>query len=196
VGIAIDSALGGHSGFLTLGDNNTIYYDQYDGGSGTPRISSLVEPGWIIGVARGMIPWFGAIKLIFDGNAGNVSATSWEFLGLTIAGLICLAIGIHYVLRREGIESPIRRREEERARPQKDEEEEEEPSRGQRFMAAIRPWHPDDEEPERKAPERAAGARRSTYEERRRSHFVSHRERPRPHAHRPERKRSDDDDDL
>jgi signal peptidase I len=194
--ITIDSALGAHSGFVTLGDNNTNIYDQYDAGSGTPKISSLVEPSWIIGVARGMIPWFGAIKLVFDGNAGNVSGASWEFLGLTIAGLIALAIGIHYVFRREGFESRLRRREEEAARPppRDEDEDEEEPTVGHRFMSALRPWNAE-EEPEPEPKQRGAKPRPSTYEERRRSHFVSHHKRPRPHGRRTGRKDPDDDDE-
>ncbi len=194
--ITIDSGLGAHSGFVTLGDNNTNIYDQYDAGSGTPKISSLVEPSWIIGVARGMIPWFGAIKLVFDGNAANVSGASWEFLGLTIAGLIALAIGIHYVFRREGFESRLRRREEDAARPPpRDEDEDEEgPTAGHRFMSALRPWNAEEEvEPEPK--QRVSKPRKSTYEERRRSHFVSHHTRPRPHGRRTERKHPDDDDE-
>jgi len=195
LGITIDSALGAHSGFVTLGDNNTNIYDQYDAGSGTPKISSLVAPAWIIGVARGMIPWFGAIKLVFDGSAGNVSDASWEFLGLTIAGLIALAFGIHYVLRREGVESRLRRREEEAARPPPRDEDEEEPTAGHRFMAALRPWNAE-EEPEPEPKERASKPRRSTYEGRRRSHFVGHHGRPpRPHVRRTERKHADDDDE-
>jgi signal peptidase I len=106
-------ALGRHSGFLTMGDNNTVP-DQ--AGAGVAAISSLVEAGWIIGVARGMIPWFGALKLLLQGQAGEVPPQSWEFLGLTVAGIILAAFGIHYALRTEGIETPLRREEEEEAR--------------------------------------------------------------------------------
>jgi signal peptidase I len=106
-------ALGRHSGFLTMGDNNSLP-DQ--SGTGTPAISELVEPAWVIGVARGMVPWFGAVKLLFQGQANVVPAQSWEYMGLTVVGLILVAFGVHYALRTEGIETPLRREEEEEAR--------------------------------------------------------------------------------
>jgi len=60
-----------HGGIITKGDHNREV-DQYSlpawTGPGIPPagISRLVEPvedGWIVGVARGEIPWFGLIKL-------------------------------------------------------------------------------------------------------------------------------------
>lgn len=190
-------ALGRHSGFLTMGDNNVLptgcitncisgLPDQVDG------ISELVEPGWIVGVARGMLPWFGAVKLLLEGNAGSVPAQSWQFMGLTIVGLILLAFGIHYALRAEGIEDE-RRKEEEAAAAAEDEEDERDESRGRRFLRAIRPWgrseeSDDEEEPDRPRPARTA--RRSPN---------GRRGRPRPNVRRsgkPKRKeRSDRDDD-
>jgi signal peptidase I len=140
------TGLGSHSGFLTMGDNNPLP-DQ--SGTSATALSSLVEPGWIIGAARGMIPWFGAVKLLLEGQAGTVPAQSWQFMGLTIAGVILLAFGIHYALRLEGIETPLRKEEEEEARAaagEGDDEEEEGPAR--RWWHAHRPWHRvhDDEE--------------------------------------------------
>ena len=115
--LTLDSAtLGNHSGFLTMGDNNTGPDQGPSEGLGSaPSLSSLVEPGWIIGVARGMLPWFGAIKLLFEGgtHAQLVPAGSWQYLGLSFVGVILAAYAVHYALKREGIESPLRRREEE-----------------------------------------------------------------------------------
>jgi signal peptidase I len=71
--------LGNHSGFLTLGDNNSVV-DQAPTKNGTPAISSLVEPGWVVGVACGLIPWFGALQLSVFGDAGDVSNASWAAL--------------------------------------------------------------------------------------------------------------------
>ena len=60
-----------HGGIITKGDHNREV-DQYSlpawTGTGAPpaATSRLVEPveeGWIVGVARGEIPWFGLIKL-------------------------------------------------------------------------------------------------------------------------------------
>jgi signal peptidase I len=182
--------LGHHSGFLTMGDNNLVP-DQT--GSAATALSSLVEPGWIIGVARGMIPWFGAVKLLLEGQAGMVPSQSWEFLGLTIAGVILLAFGIHYALRFEGVETPLRKREEEEAREARDEgDEEEEEGRGRRWLHALRPWHresideEDEEEPVRtKRTHRASSSR------------TVDRGRPRPHVRRSgKRSHPPRDDDL
>ncbi len=200
VSISLSSPmLGDHSGFLTMGDNNfdptgctptpcTGFPDQSPGG-----FSSLVEPGWIIGVARGMIPWFGAFKLLLDGNAGMVPPQSWEFAGLTIAAVILLAFGLHYALRAEGIESPIRKREEEEAAEEEEEEaadEEDERrggSRGRRILRSLTPWrHPDesdDDDPpstRRRTSDPAPSGRRG---------------RPRPAVKRSRPSRHDDEDD-
>ena len=64
--------LGAHSGLVTMGDNN-LYprgctarcYGITDQADGT---STLVRPAWVIGVARGMIPWVGAVRLLITGN--------------------------------------------------------------------------------------------------------------------------------
>jgi len=137
--------LGDHSGYVTMGDNNSRP-DQ----EGPPTISSLVEPGWIIGVARGMIPWFGSVKLLLDGDAGRVPAQSWELMGLTIVGVILAAFGIHYALRREGIETPLRREEEEEAAAEAEAEEESEPpeSAPRGWLARFRRRRSDEEEEE------------------------------------------------
>lgn len=176
------SGLGHHSGFLTMGDNN---FQPDQSGSSAEALSSLVEPGWIVGVARGMIPWFGAVKLLFDGQAGMVPAQSWEFLGLTIAGVILLAFGIHYALKYEGIETPLRRREEEEARVAEDEgDEEEEDGRARRWLHALRPWHrgsEDENEAEEEPPRTKHTLRPAPQPSGRRG-------RPRPHVHRNERR--------
>jgi signal peptidase len=192
--------LGGHSGFVTMGDNNFIPQgcttncvsglpDQVDG------ISELVEPSWVVGVARGMLPWFGAVKLLLEGNAGAVPPQSWQFLGLTVAGLILLAFGIHYALRAEGIEDE-RRKDEEAEEASASEDDPGEEGRGRRLLRALRPWgrgNPDEEE--------EAAARGS-----KRTHPASttkssgRRGRPHPKVRRstPSRRKDDppDDDDL
>ncbi len=93
------AALGSHSGFLTLGDNNTNY-DQALGENLTAAISSLVEPAWVLGVARGLIPWFGAVEMILYGDTGSVSHASWEDLGFSLLGLLLLALGVFFLRRR------------------------------------------------------------------------------------------------
>jgi signal peptidase I len=136
------SMLGEHSGYLTMGDNN------FEAGQGTYdqspgfQLSELVKPAWVIGVARGMIPWVGALKLWIEGSstASEVPSQSWQFLGLTFAGIVLLAFGLHYALRVEGIEDPRRKAEED-----EDEEEAEgrsggNGSRARHFLRSLRPW--------------------------------------------------------
>jgi len=189
VNISLDlsaPALGEHSGFLTMGDNNS-FPDQT--GSSTPAISSLVEPGWIVGVARGMIPWFGALKLLLEGNAGEVPPQSWEYLGITVAGIILAAFGIHYALRTEGIETPLRRKEEEVARVEHEAEAGE--SAPRRWFSKLRRHHPDDEEESAAPPPKHHRTRPPP------SPKPSSRGRPAPHVRRPPKpaKKSDEDDD-
>ncbi len=194
------ASLGDHSGFLTMGDHNVIPTDCTNNCIGEPDqtsgLSELVEPGWIVGVARGMIPWVGAVKLLLEGDAGMVPAQSWQFLGLTIVGLILLAFGIHYALRTEGIEDE-RRKEEEAAvaEEEADDEDDRTPGRARRFLHAIRPWgrsedEDDVDEPPRRPKRPAAPGPR----DRRRG-------RPTPHVRRDAKAKrakasEDDDEDL
>jgi signal peptidase I len=176
------STLGAHSGFLTMGDRNPTP-DQ-------PGLSSLVEPGWVIGVARGMIPWFGAVKLLLQGQAGEVPPQSWQFLGLTIVGLILVAFGIHYALRTEGIETPLRREEEEAARAAAESEPEESAPRG--WFSRLRHRSTEDEDEDEEEPPHRRRTRPPP------SSTPSRRGRPVPHvrrAHKPQKK-SDSDDEL
>ncbi|MFI5418193.1 MAG: hypothetical protein ACHQ2Y_04770 [Candidatus Lutacidiplasmatales archaeon] len=95
----LGGALGGYSGFITMGDNNL------DSGMGEPDqtfgISHLVAPGWVIGVARGMIPWFGALKLGLQGNASEVPAQSWQYMGISLTGTLLAVLGVHLIHRKQ-----------------------------------------------------------------------------------------------
>jgi signal peptidase len=147
------STLGTHSGYITMGDNNFVPEKPPEGLPDEPSLTPLVQPGWIIGVARGMIPWFGSVKLLLDGNAGAVPTGSWEFMGLTIIGFLLAAFGIHYALRAEGIED-------ERRRELEDEEEaleEERPAHWWRLRRAR-----DDGEEEDEEEEESKGPRKGT----------------------------------
>ena len=146
--------LGHYSGFITMGDNNTVPGSPPQGETDqTFGISGLVAGGWIVGVARGMLPWVGSFKLLVDGNAGKVPPQSWEFLALTIAAIVLAAFGLHYLFRVEGIEDP-RRREEEKEEARRKAGEEDEGSdewkdhpKGSRWRA-LREWlaaEPDEE---------------------------------------------------
>jgi len=196
VNISLDLSspvLGMHSGFLTMGDKNLVT-DQLN----VPQFSTLVEPGWIIGVARGMIPWFGAVKLLLQGQAGSVPPQSWQFMGLTIVAVILVAFGIHYAFRTEGIETPLRREEEEKAREEAEEKAREEgeaapPDSGPRgWLSRLHRRHPEDEEEE---PEAETHRRRRTRPPP--SHVPAGRGRPAPHvrrAEKPAKKRPSDDE--
>jgi signal peptidase I len=185
--------LGEHSGFVTMGDNNLLPIgcttncvgglpDQVDG------LSTLVEPGWILGVARGMIPWFGALKLLLEGNAGNVPPQSWQYLGLTIVGLIALAFAVHYALRREGIEDERRKAEDAEAAA---EAAARGPSRTRRFLRALRPWKHSTDDDEEAAPPPPKKSTRPVPPASGR-----HRGRPAPKVRRaPKKKTSDDPED-
>lgn len=189
VNISVDMnapGLGRQSGFLTMGDGNLVP-DQL---APTP-ISTLVKPAWVIGAARGMIPWFGSVKLLLQGQANEVPPQSWEFMGLTLVGVILAAFGIHYALRVEGVETPLRKEEEDEARSMNE---------SSRVESDLRRWfshrrHGDDEEEgeeDDKEPPRRRRARPPP------SHGPSHRGRPAPHVRRPIKpaKHRDSDDEL
>lgn len=85
-----------YSGYITMGDNNiapgtrTGLYDQL-----ACYPSCLVKPEWVVGVARGMIPWFGALKLWIEGQScisptQCVPSQSWAYLALTIIAIIVI----------------------------------------------------------------------------------------------------------
>lgn len=69
------------SGFITKGDNNLAPDQQRQSG-----ISPAVRIEWVIGKARGEIPWFGLIKLALYGNKSYNTATdptqgaNWKIL--------------------------------------------------------------------------------------------------------------------
>ena len=110
-----------NSGFITMGDNNDNTCDQ----SGNGNICKQpVKPEWIIGKARGELPWFGLIKLSLVGNPDyrpqsdplyskygsmrifNAVAPSdiWTCLGISIAIIIAIPVSIdiyEYYKRRE-----------------------------------------------------------------------------------------------
>ncbi len=52
-----------HSGFITMGDNNSGRYDQSWMGDGYGNLVEPVRVSWIVGKARGELPWFGGLKL-------------------------------------------------------------------------------------------------------------------------------------
>lgn len=99
-----------HSGFITMGDDNckpqnpTNTCQEQPGEQGVfDQIGGitvgLVYPSWVEGVARGMIPWFGAIKLWLSGDAYFVPSQTWEYLGLTIFAIIVIPTVVPRLVR-------------------------------------------------------------------------------------------------
>ena len=162
--------LGHYSGFITMGDNNLAYDTPPQGETDQMLgISGLVSGSWIVGVARGMVPWVGAFKLLLEGNAAKVPAQSWQFLALTLSAIVLAGFGLHYLFRVEGIEDPRRLAEEEEETHEKAGEEEggpewEERPRGSRWRG-LRRWlaapEAEEEEPTG-APAKHANARHRT----------------------------------
>ncbi|MFQ5838649.1 MAG: S26 family signal peptidase [Thermoplasmata archaeon] len=72
------------SGYITMGDNNAAGNGGYD--------SWIVKEEWILGRARGEIPWFGLLKLVLNGGFawgdGRAPANSWTFLAIAIILLV------------------------------------------------------------------------------------------------------------
>ncbi len=197
VTVAVDLAsLGGSSGFLTMGDNNVDPANTSLGNPDQPYLSTLVQPGWVLGVARGMLPWFGSVKLLLDGNAAEVPSQSWQFLALTIVGLVLMAFGVHFLLREAGVEDERRKAEEAEARKREGPR-----SRGGwHWPRPLWGWkeEDDEEEDEDDEEERPRGRHAAREPPPRRSFFGG---RPKPVVGRSPRSRShrrssDDDEDL
>jgi signal peptidase len=82
-----------HSGYITMGDHNTPIYDQ--------ERTICPEPvsfEWVVGVARGELPWFGALKLWIGGNTAGVPENSWWCLAGAITAIIIIPIILDYII--------------------------------------------------------------------------------------------------
>ncbi len=89
-----------HSGYVTKGDHNReadqVSLPSWTGAGAPPTgTSPLVEPvkdAWVVGVARGELPWFGLIKLWANGQTKlhKAPSNSGNDLALTVALLIVL----------------------------------------------------------------------------------------------------------
>jgi signal peptidase len=113
----------GASGYVTAGDNNIRLR-----GFHSPWDTPLVRQEYIIGKARGELPWFGLLKLSLagqipwnaacDGRGGACApANSWSSLTLSLALLVVVPIGTDL-----GLSLWARRREKRAAEAQSEEE--------------------------------------------------------------------------
>jgi len=83
------------SGFITKGDHNS-QIDQIGGIGFRP-----VELGWIVGKARGEIPWFGLLKLWFTDSLGSPAPANsvrnlWVALALIVISPVLVDIGLTF----------------------------------------------------------------------------------------------------
>lgn len=99
-----------HSGFITMGDHN--YAVQGGGLVGLyDQLAICREPirdDWVVGVARGEIPWFGLLKLWVSGDAPdgvpqNSVTNLWVSLVLIIGVPLALDVTT-IVMRRRGVD--------------------------------------------------------------------------------------------
>ncbi|MCK4614100.1 MAG: S26 family signal peptidase [Thermoplasmata archaeon] len=89
----------GHDGFLTKGDNKATNrkIDQQSGIKDVDGgIVRQVSIGWVKGVARGEVPWFGLINLKIKNNEnlGDAPENSWKNLKISLF----LIIGVPIIL--------------------------------------------------------------------------------------------------
>jgi signal peptidase len=82
-----------HSGFITLGDHNKGKIDQEMLPAPDGRVRP-VKPEWVVGVARGELPWFGLIKLYFQDDTITERAPSNSFTMLWVSLILIFAIPI------------------------------------------------------------------------------------------------------
>lgn len=110
-----------HGGLITKGDHNT----QYDQSPQANIAHQPVQAEWIVGEARGEIPWFGLIKLWVGGNMpADTPGNSKTDLILTIAVIIAIPVSLdvtEYMLRRRGIDMWVEVRSFLRMKPKKPE---------------------------------------------------------------------------
>ncbi len=75
------------SGYITKGDNN-LDIDQNEGGT----ITEPVKEEWILGRARGELPWFGIIRLGFMSSTEEVPSNSWRNFTISIAAILLIPV--------------------------------------------------------------------------------------------------------
>jgi signal peptidase len=106
----------GRDGFITMGDNNlarygSSAYDQSSAGGFIPICPKLVNYDMIVGVARGEIPWMGAIKLYLTGtNTNEIPPNTTVNMILSVIILIAGSFGIDYAIaHREEIKEKLKK---------------------------------------------------------------------------------------
>lgn len=81
------------SGFITKGDHNPAT-DQFYGGP-----APIVDFAWVVGIARGEIPWFGLLKLWSTGSLGSPAPdNSVRDLWIALALIVISPIAVDVIL--------------------------------------------------------------------------------------------------
>ncbi len=88
------------SGFITKGDNN----QHFDQDSQHRGIDEPIKEDWLLGRARGQLPWFGILKLAYMGKTEYIPSNSWNnlIISLTVIILIPLILELMARLHRSG----------------------------------------------------------------------------------------------
>ncbi len=83
--LEIDLSELNQGGYITKGDGN----DRYDQET---TLSPPVQEDWIKGRARGELPWFGIIKLVYLGRTEHIPRNSWNNFMISIAIILLLPV--------------------------------------------------------------------------------------------------------
>jgi signal peptidase len=100
-----------HSGYITMGDNNFAVAGAGNFDQNGCDISCIVEPSWVVGVARGMLPWLGILKLELTGQTaciqgptgpegGCIPQASQDYLAICIFIIVLLLTVVPWGIRR------------------------------------------------------------------------------------------------
>lgn len=96
-----------HGGFITKGDHN----DMIDQNTISPICREPVLQGWLVGEAKGELPWFGLLKLWVSGQftpyGPGVHANSWTDMFICIFFIIAIPVGLDVatiLFKRKGID--------------------------------------------------------------------------------------------
>ena len=88
------------SGFITMGDYNHAHWGENATDQSRGIFPDPVRLQWVVGVATGLLPYFGLIKLFFDGGIPKgTPKNSIYALVLIIAGVVFLGIGTPELIR-------------------------------------------------------------------------------------------------
>jgi signal peptidase len=79
------------SGFITKGDNNPDI-DQ-------PGLSQPVQKNWILGKAKGEIPWYGLVNLRVQGNPNTIPSNSYAWFFFSLAIMIATPFALDFGIR-------------------------------------------------------------------------------------------------